>query len=324
VFLEYLVKKKLLSIEEALISKIEQIESMPSLIRVIKEDNLVSDEVLYDYLLVSQRENKSIYEILKSRGSLTDSDLEQVIINQNNLSLGLGNILISKGFITKDKFDEALRDYSSNRPEKIVAEGEESPSPVGASLPSSESAGGGGISAAALESLKAINNVDESTLSELEEQVSSDINDEIAAPVDNKAESKEDNLSLDEYFDYYDESLQSELFVVANRYRLKGKLRDLEALHEGILRILTLVKLNDFSVQEKILATYENIMSKVLNNAMELDESWRVLASDMLEVLWEIRKSLFEGHSEANALAQNNIKEKYMNNLKKLIEFTKR
>lgn len=315
-FFEFLVDKKFVTKKDIVIAVMAQMESMPSLIRVLLDDNLLDSEKVFSLLTQSIHENRSFFDVLKDNGGVTEEDLQQILQRQNNKSASLGDLLVQEGAIERDNFDKALREYSN---QKDIFSKEVSKPTASASA---------GISAAALESLKAVQGLDESMLSELEDSVKAPqfFTESDVAPVLTEVTDsvKENSATFQEYLDFYSEELQSELFVVANRYRLKGKKRDLENLYEKLVTILSLVKLNNFSFQIKILELYDNITGQILNGIMDDPELWRSCPSEMLEILWEFRKYLGEGKSEGQLLHDNKMKELYMKNLKTVMSYLKR
>lgn len=334
-FLEFLVDKGHLNKEQLLIVVMEQMESMPSLVRLLLEENKVPSDQLYGLLIEGAKSNRSLFEMLKLKDVLSDSDIQTFLNLQNFKSKSIGEIIISHKIMEREKYEQALRDYAGVKDSyegqspavevnaSPVVEAtpdpvQEAPTPVSAPA---------GISAAALESLMAVQDVDPDMLAQLEGQM---VEDTQAPSHEEKEEeiveeaSATESPTLGEYLNFYDDSLQSELFVTANRYRLKGKKRDIAALHEQLVKILSLAKLNEFSFQIKLLEPYEHYMGHLLNNDEEAPEEWRSCPSEMLELLWEFRKAIVEGQNEGQVLAQSKFKEMYLNNLKSVMSHLKR
>ncbi len=358
-FLEYIVEQGHLTKEQALKAVMEQMESMPSLVRVLLESEKRSSDQLYDLLIEGAKKNCSFFEMLKMKNILSEEELIDFLNKQNLQSKSLGDIFIQSGLLKREQYDQILRDYASvketyeSKLEKAAPVSEAPAVSVAKEEPEAPAneekvesvtppSGGGGISAAALESLMAVQDVDPELLAQLEGQTgaSEDTSQEEVQEnsQENPQENQEDSGSsnhqghseeaggpaLSEYLDFYDDSLQSELFVTANRFRLKGKKRDLESLYEYIVKILSLVKINEFSFQVKLLEPYGNMMSHLLNSDSEEPEDWRQCPSDMLELLWEFRKCIAEGRGEAQLLAKAEYKEMYLKNLKTVMSYMKR
>ncbi|GEM_PF-2071827 len=347
-FFEFLIDKLIVNKKDLVKAVMGQMESMPSLIRILLEDAILDEEMVYELLIKSIKENRTFFDVLKASGGVTEEDLLQLLQRQNNKSSSLGDLLVQLGAVERNTFDQALRDYSKVRSEvvidsapvkeKAVVEDEKEEEKDVFSPPA-------GISAAALESLKAVQGLDDSMLSELEVQTSEP--ELVPEPrTENKAfsfeeekgeeeehsqdivnadvDSIEKSATFQEYIDFYSEDLQSDIFVTANRYRIKGKKRDLESLYERLVKILSLVKLNNFSFQEKMLEQYESYMSQILNGIIEDPESWRTCPSEMFEIIWEFRKCIANGMSEGQLLSDSKIKELYLNNIKTVLSHLKR
>jgi hypothetical protein len=328
-FLKFLVENKVVSEENLVEAVIAQYESMPSLLRVLKEDQILTAVELLDVLTQSISGKTTVFEILKKEGRLTSDDLNDLIKSQNTKAHSLGSILIEKGFVERDKFDLALRDYSK-LDKKENSETESTSKPAAAPA---------GISAAALESLKAVGGVDMSQLQELEGQVSdssSEASSELTPVEETHNEVEEANeeaasseidfggVTVGEYLDFYSEEKQSELLVIANRFRLKGREKDLNLLHESLTKILSLCKLSNFSVQIKLLEAYESLFSHALNDPNHENLDWRPEPFSMLELLWEFRKVIEEGKNEVEVLSNPNLKNQYMESIKRILNLSKR
>lgn len=348
-FLRYLVDTKLISEAELIQAVIKQLESMPSLLRILSEDDILPASELLSVLLKSIQNKTSIIEVLKSEGKITQDDLSNVIHIQNAKAESLGSILISLGHITREKYDQALREYSKFSPKEKESHSESSePAPTviakeevkESTSPSSAPAG---ISAAALESLMAVQGMDPDQLKELESQVtkgssgSSSEEEEIEWPEEEVEEvsaqdeenSSEEGVDLDsatvgEYLDFYSEELQSELLVVANRFRLKGKEKDLSNLYENFVKILSLCKLNDFTIQAKLLESYEELLSIFLGNPDFDNSEWRKEPFSMLDLLWDFRKEIELGNSEVTVFRNPEKKQLYLENIKRILIHSKR
>lgn len=331
-FLRFLLDNKVVDEKKLLEAVIEQYESMPSLLRVLKEDEILNPNELLNLLIESISGNSTVYEVLKKEGRLTPDDLKNLVESQNAKAKSLGTILVEKGFVDRDKFDLALRDYSKTEKAEPVQEKATVEKPVEKKEPSAAPA----ISAAALESLKAVGGFDPSQLEELEEQVGETPTEE--PPIEDSQSSQDeeeamlamaeeidlDNVTISEYLDFYNDDKQSELLVVANRFRLKGRDKDLSILNESVLKLLSLCKLGNFNVQQKLLEAYESLFSQALNDPNLNNLDWRAEPFSMLEILWDFRKTVEMGKSEVEVLADANKKNQYMESIKRVLQFSKR
>ena len=190
----------------------------------------------------------------------------------------------------------------------------------------SPSSGMGGISAAALESLMEVQGLDASQLSELQAQVSP-TEEDVEAPKEDSASSASDgNASIyaQEYFDFHNEERQSGLLVMANRYRLKKREKDLHLFHEDLTKILSLVKLSEFKYLENLITPYENAISGIMDNRMEVPDEWDPLVSEMLDLVWKFKSSLKTGEEESVLMSDEEFKKIYISNIKNIMKYLKR
>lgn len=348
-FLRYLVDTKMVSEAELIQAIVKQLESMPSLIRILSEDDILPACELLSVLIKSIQNKTSIIEVLKNEGKITQDDLTNIIHIQNSKAESLGSILISLGHITREKYDQALREYSKLSPKEKASHSEttetasiEKPKEDIKETTPTQSAPAG-ISAAALESLMAVQGMDPDQLKELESQVATgnsisssedetiewpEEESEVASKQVEEIHSDEgvdlDSVTVSEYLDFYSEELQSELLVVANRFRLKGKEKDLANLYENFVKILSLCKLNDFTIQAKLLESYEELLSIFLENPDFDNSEWRKEPFSMLDLLWDFRKEIELGNSEVTVFRNSEKKKIYLENIKRILIHSKR
>lgn len=363
-FLKYLVDKKHVTVEQLLEGVIQQMESMPALLRVILEEGNLSQDQAYQYLIEGLKSGKSFLEVVRAQGSVSDEELFAIFKKQNEASASLGDVFIKHGILERSQYDQILRDYTQDKSSfssEDASVGKESTPPEGSKVELKEGpeeqtekqndaapansapSMPAGISAAALESLKAVSGLDESAIAELEQQVTpqppqeshedsdgdnDSVHDLAVAPESDDSggtpDSADDSPMRSEYLEVYDDMFQSNLYVVANRYRLKGKEKDLEELHTSFIKLLSLAKLNNFSFQVKLLEPYENIMGLILNGVTEAREDWQGAPAEALEILWEFRKVINEGMPEGKLLADSSWKDKYLLNLKGIMTYIKK
>ncbi len=310
--------KKLLSADQALEVSITYLKNMPSLLEVIKKESILSSDKVMELYCRAGIEQKSFYHIFKEYSGLTGDDFSQVLKSQQLRGRSLGEIVVQLGYLPQDKWDSALRDYvkSDNTKEETQVETEPPAS-------SATDVGIGSISAAALESLKEVGGFDPEELKNLEAQMSDNDSTEESAEPDT-TEHKEMTIYTEEFFDHLNESHQSELLVMANRYRLKKREKDLSLFHQNMITILSLVKLCEFKYLEKLMTPYETQMNLMMDKKAEAPDEWDSLVFEMLELIWDFRRLLFEEKTEAEIMIRPEIKNKYMSNLKNIMTQIKR
>ena len=325
--LKFLLEKKLLSADQALEISIDYLKSVPSLLEVIKKESILSSDKVMELYCRAGVEQKSFYHIFKENSGLTEADFNQIIKNQQLRGRSLGEIVVQSGFMPQDKWDNTLREYMKS--DRSIASNvsdnmNEETQPQASATP--PSIGGGSISAAALESLKEVGGFDPAEIKDLEAQMSDTTNStETENIVEiNKSDRKEMTIYSEEFFDHLNESHQSELLVMANRYRLKKREKDLSLFYQNLTKILSLVKLCEFKYLEKLISPYETQMNLMMDKKAEVPDEWDSLVSDMLELIWDFRRLLFEEKTEAEIMIRPEIKSKYINNLKNIMTQIKR
>ncbi len=354
--LKYLVNKKLIDSEQALEIALCHLEARPSLLKVIKNEGLLDANKIMEIYFKAGEEKKSFYEVFSRDSGLTSDDLSQVFKAQAMQGKSMAQLIVDKGFITQDKWESALREYmktdeylenqsvssDQSKPQEVVVEQVDTPS---TSVPA-------GISAAALESLKEVSGLDAAQLSELEAQMGGASeadssteqeaaqmmadqmadeeveNEEGPSPLMEEPQedlsSGENSIYRDEYFSNHNEDLQSEVLVIANRYRLKKREKDLSLFHQNMTKILSLAKLSEYQYIEKLLTPYDNLMNQMMDDSSINPQDWDSLVSDMLDLLWKFRTQLYEGKSESEVLSDLDLKKRYILNIKSIMGHIKR
>lgn len=339
-FLKYLVEQKEISPKQALEVAALYNESRPSLLHIIFKENVLEASTVLSLYFKAASEGRSFTDLFKAESGLTQSDLDHLYRKQQLDAKSLNQILIEKNFLSQDKYESLLRGY------KESGEGNSDLSNDSATHQSqdvvenkdtveSPSSGMGGISAAALESLMEVQGLDASQLSELQAQVSPTEEDphtieEVEAPKEDSASStssvSDGNASIyaQEYFDFHNEERQSGLLVMANRYRLKKREKDLHLFHEDLTKILSLVKLSEFKYLENLITPYENAISGIMDNRMEVPDEWDPLVSEMLDLVWKFKSSLKTGEEESVLMSDEEFKKIYISNIKNIMKYLKR
>jgi len=308
--------KKLLSADQALEVSIAYLKSIPSLLEVVKKESILSSDKIMELYCRAGIEQKSFYHVFKENSGLTGDDFDQVLKSQQLRGRSLGEIVVQLGHLTQDNWDSALRDYVKNDNIKVEAQSEDVTA-------STTDTGSGSISAAALESLKEVGGFDPEELKNLEAQMSDNDSAKESTEPDITSH-KEMTIYTEEFFDHLNESHQSELLVMANRYRLKKREKDLSLFYQNIITILSLVKLCEFKYLEKLMSPYETQMNLMLDKKAETPDEWDSLVFEMLELIWDFRRLLFEGKAEAEIMIRPEIKNKYISNLKNIMTKVKR
>jgi len=323
VFFEYLIEQKLISKKQLMNAVITQLESMPSLLRVIIDDELLSEDKIFEVMLRSNKENLGLYDGLKNYGGLTDDDLSKALARQNTAASSLGNILVEQESLSKEAFSDCLRNYSALTPQQKEIKLEEEDLDQASveadekKSPQSEVA----INSAALESLMEIGGYDESTLKELEGKL-----DSSASDPDQNAEAIGDETESDisSFLSFYDDDKQSELYVASNRYRLKGREKDLALLLEGMSSLQAVIKEHNLRFMAKLLTPCVEYLSYLMKHSEEGAAEWRALPTEVLEVLWEFRENIFAEMGEEALLKDSESKERYLATIKNIMKFIKR
>ncbi len=319
------MENKILEKKDLLTSVVEQLESMPSLLRITIEENILDEDIIFSLFEKSVLEKTSFYEILKKDSGLTSEDLNELVVRQNEKAKGLINIMIEKSFVDHERAKEILQSFEKwkQSPSSEVSEDSshleidtERESKTEKEKATTDTAP---ISAAALESLReaGIDPGDMAVASEVEETREEEV--EAEAEV-----ADEPSVMLEEYLSFTNEAFQSELFVTSNRYRLKGKEEDLKSLHEAFTKILSLTKLNDLELQMKILKPLEDYLSIIMKNNDELSPEERRFPFEVLSLLWPMRELISKGKPEVSILNDSEFKDNYIEILKNLMVTIKR
>ncbi len=342
-FLKYLVDKKFINSEQALDVAIEYLEGRPSLLKTIKSEGIIESEKLMEIYFTSAIEKKSFYEVFSRDSGLIDEDLRQLFKAQHMGGKSMGQIIVDQGILPQEKWESALRDYLKDNEASDSAT-------ISTKAPKSETvaetAAPAGISAAALESLREVSGLDPAQLSELEAQMgggeSADspsdkasseedaaaemmaMNMDLQKETSSNSPSEENSIYREEYFSTHNEDLQSELLVVANRYRLKKREKDLSLFHQNMAKVLSLAKLSEFHYIEKLLTPYDNLINHIMDDNTLNPQNWDTLVAEMLDLLWKFRKQLSEGMSEAEIIANIDMKKNYIENIKSIMTYIKR
>lgn len=370
-FIDFLIQNKLVSKEVVVEAIILQMESMPSLLRVLKNSEILNSNQIFDLLLASIKEEKTFYDVLQASGLVDESSLKKIVEDQNKESSSLGDILLEMNAIDRNTYGRALHEYGQRSKDQTpevkevvehndasvtlsaaaleslkevngVSEAEvqamevsASPSLSSAALESLkevdnasadslEASAQPTISSAALESLKEVNGINEKEIQSLSRNEESN-SLESSWPVEESEteEASEVPEKFDSYLKAYDEEFQSQLYVVANRFRLKGKIADRNTLVERLKMILNEVNVLNLPFQQKLITPQLQLLDSYVEKPKEVVDKSRSLPMDMLEILWELRQSILFHGSEGHKMTDPKLKNNYIMILKNIMSFLK-
>lgn len=164
-FGQYLLKEKVINGEQLVQAIAHQQESMPSLFRVLFENKILATEQLVDTItkLVSQK--KDLVSLAIEENLVSKEDLVKAQLIQSKNGLTLGQALVDLEFLAVTDLEHHLTNYltlknddNNSDDQKVTKEDESSSEPK---------LNDSGISAAALESLKELGEIDDNALAEL-------------------------------------------------------------------------------------------------------------------------------------------------------------
>jgi hypothetical protein len=154
-FGKYLLDQKIITASQLIEGMATQFESQPSLLRLLSSSGYLSDEKIVNLIGETLLNHKSLVDTLVEQNVLDDEKVGALLGERSVKGVGLGQSLITLGYLNIAELDNALKAYisvNSTQEEELAPEPEPEPEPEPG--PEPEPAKVSNISAAALESMK--------------------------------------------------------------------------------------------------------------------------------------------------------------------------
>ncbi len=348
-FGKFLLDQKIISKSQLIEGMAFQLESQPSLLRVLQESSLLEEDKVIDLIDVTLKTNRTLVESLLEEKSLASSEVRQLLEKRSIKGVGLAQAMVSLGFIKTSEADRVLKEYAKVVPEKTSPEGPAEVVPSAAAMESLKELGISDeafskedlkendakatelievedvknekktiVSSAALESLRDLGITDESLI----------IEDNSLVYFKNESGDESQNLNASmkfygpssEYTNVFSSFLHDDL---TNRIKklVKGFDEDnLMSIHKDLNLLLGAASLADLKFSEKVLNSYVKFFEDVLERKINFTAinflGFGSVFKKSLQSLWDLRNEISESGSEK--IIFNNAKWKltYMENLK--------
>ncbi len=310
-FGSYLLKEKLITEDQLLRAVSAQHESIPSLIKVIQDNNLAVAKDIVSVIVSSYEKRKDIVNTIREEKEFDVSVLEKAQSIQNEKTKTLGECLVELGFLDLNTLNKHLTDYLSIKSEFTEDNN--------------------------------VNEVEVSSPPEIEENiqiVSGDItqdknNDkpEAVQSPDSKKDVQLDDISekneqdIKRYTNTFNDQLLKRLnklcdFIVES-CQSGG---DIANLFSSLYRDVSVLKSSSTLVgsksSEKLLEHWEFILEDMFNmnneQLKEWFESYIGLLRGSINYLWEIRETISENKSEKALWLNEQWKERFLDHYNKI------
>ncbi|GAB4408793.1 MAG: hypothetical protein OHK0056_10230 [Bacteriovoracaceae bacterium] len=310
----YVFEKKLVNSEALLESILEQMESSPLLLRILREMGLLPDPVLVEAIDKSISMKKSVTEYLIEQKLISKEDLNKVFLEQAKRTKSLAQILIEKDLLTADECKKAIEE--SQQAAEVLSISSEVAAAPNEKVDVAQDDDDEEISWAALETLKETGAVSEDEIKRLEEKLKKTNleNNSSSAPL----ETNEDQIdpALRSFLSLIDEESRKELLNIIENKNSSDFLIKFQS-------ILGAAKLSNLQILEKLLSTW----NKVIQKQSLLNASNQVIWNDLrliLDLLDRVKVGLKEFNREAPVFQSEVIKQNYMILMKKALELGKK
>lgn len=311
----YVFEKKLVNSEAVLESILEQMESSPLLLRILREMELLPDPVLVEAIDKSMSMKKSVTEYLIEQRLISKEDLSKLFLEQAKRTKSLAQILVEKDLLTADECKKAIEDSQQAAEDRSISS--EVAAAPSEKIEVVQDDDGEEISWAALETLKETGAVSEEEIKRLEEKLKKKTNlenDSPSAPIENN----EDQIdpALRSFLSLLDEEGRKELLNIIENKNSSDFLIKFQS-------ILGAAKLSNLQILEKLLSTW----NKVIQRQSLLNASNQVIWNDLrliLDLLDRVKEGLKEFNREAPVFQSEVIKQNYMILMKKALELGKK
>lgn len=314
-FAKYLVEKELVALDEVLASLGEQLDKSKSLSEIILGCGIIPKEKILDIFDYSVNSGLGLIKSLEH--FFDEETVDKIKAKQEKATVSFLSILIERGILTEKNAENIVKNFEDeNKTSTLVgpstksAEGHEE---------EIENDTGGKINIAALESLKELGMISPAELEELEGATKKNIK-----KTNEKEESS--NIFLEEYVRVFSESMRSEFQMLSNKILENNNTDQYGVILGKIYNILHTLygssKLGKARISQKLIGQWEDVFKKLHglsdHNFVKPFNFKVELLIDSFDLLWELRKSIDESGGEKTFWKNEQNKQNYINNFKKI------
>lgn len=288
-FGDYLIEKKIINSDQLVKALCYQLESLPSLIRVVWESQLVNSNELLDILKSQVKDDTDILSTLKKLNKIDDQKINELELKQMSMKIPLGEVLVKLQFVSSEHINTALKDFYENK-FNVNSAPEAKPTTTSNEIE---------ISEAALESLRELGMTLEQTP---------------AAPTVSVVTTKP---FIDQYLDMFTEKFKNKLKKLIEILNTETNgTSDISNYYNSLYRDLHLLKstitLSELSTQEKFVSAWEASIEKVLMKSNDDIRTWcknnLAILSDSIDLLWKSRTIIQRDKTDEALNSDENLK----------------
>jgi hypothetical protein len=280
-FGDYLVEKKIINQVQLIEALCFQIESLPSLIRIVLEENITSADTLLDIIKKDAKDDQDILLTLVNRKIVDAKKASEIELKQVSKRVPLGEIIVKLNMANSEDVNKALQDFYDNK--------------FNINEESTSNDSGVELNSAALESLKELGmSLD-----------ASPTNVVIATPANPFIAQY-----LDLFSDKYKNKLKKLISIIAKE--VDGP-SDISNYYNSLYRDLHLLKgtinLCEFKIQDELVSVWEREVEKTVTKPNDEIRSWCKLKLPLLDrsidLLWYARGVIEKNQNEQNLSTDN-------------------
>jgi hypothetical protein len=295
-FGDYLVQKKVISYEQLLQALCYQIESMPSMVRIVIENKLIDAKEMLELIKKQAKDDLDILHLLKSEKNISDDKIVELEMKQFAYKIPLGEALVKLNFSSIDVVDKHLKEFYEQKFNLSNSEDKQKAPAVEVEM-----------SEAALESLR-------------------ELGFDIDGPATNvTVASFEPKPFVDQYLDLFSEKFKKKLLklIEINQKEVTTD-SDISNYFNSLYRDLHLLKgavvLSELTSQERFLNAWENKIENLLSKNNDEIRSWckshlNILVQSV-NLLWDARLQIVVHKSDI--VIEND--ERFMSDIEDLID----
>lgn len=352
---KYLVDKDYVSQTDVLDALNKEMTSQPSVVQIIRELSLLSDDELIDIAAESSTQKLSILNLIKNKKMLSDDQINTIVSEKLKKGRSLLQILVNDGKLEADKAVSIIREYenlatldnSSNVDTDETKEIEEVQ--IASSEPEAitdDDDGEPEVSLAALESLKELGIATEEQLKMLEdnlekenkseassEEKKNDLN-EMEAQVEEVSKEVEilsQNIQeaptsafLKEYFNQYDDFTYDELMAISKSLINGLDKSKISEAHSYFTELSGAAKLSKLKYSIKLFQGWIKLCEAILEDRIDFAKVNFMKISGTfkksIKVSKEMRDLLESGKEESDFFNNLDSKKSYLELMKSLLE----
>lgn len=294
-FGEFLVVKQVINEDQLLDALTYQVEHLPSFMRVLRGENIISSKDLFRMIKIQLETNSDLIGVLRDENKIDETQLHNLFAKQACQRKMLGEVLIELKIVDQSTVEKMLIEFLRDKENLSTLKTEQQKKSLKSAPKEIE------MSEAALESLRELGMVLGDTAPSSDSTSTLQQQDTTAPP--------EANIFVEEYLNVYNVKLKNKIAkIVEILKQSEHDDSDISNYFNSLYRDFHVLKgsaqVGELTQTEYFISEWENVIEKIMSKSIPEMKAWCSVGLPALEKglvhLWKMREAVDKDKTEAN------------------------